>query len=109
MSEQAPIPFAAAGATAGRRLYLLFRIAADRYALDAADVILLTWGTQGDKYAEQKEAALEVLKDYEAKVYCIECKGKGPIHPSRMSYDSEIVKVKIDAAHSMTMDLSDKL
>ncbi|CAB3832588.1 chemotaxis protein CheW [Achromobacter dolens] len=39
MSEQAPIPFAAAGATAGRRLYLLFRIAADRYALDAADVI----------------------------------------------------------------------
>lgn len=80
-----------------------------RDLLDAADVILLTWGTQGDKYAEQKEAALEVLKDYEAKVYCIECKGKGPIHPSRMSYDSEIVKVKIDAAHSMTMDLSDKL
>lgn len=39
MPDQAPIPSAAAGATARRRLYLLFRIAADRYALDAADVI----------------------------------------------------------------------
>lgn len=39
MPDQAPIPSVAAGATARRRLYLLFRIAADRYALDAADVI----------------------------------------------------------------------
>ena len=66
-----------------------------RDLLEAADVILLTWGTQGDKCAEQKEAALEVLKDYEEKVYCIAYQGKGPIHPSRMSYDSEIVKANI--------------
>lgn len=39
MPDQAPIPSVTAGATARRRLYLLFRIAADRYALDAADVI----------------------------------------------------------------------
>ena len=39
MPDQAPLSSAAAGATARRRLYLLFRIAADRYALDAADVI----------------------------------------------------------------------
>lgn len=39
MPDQAPLSSAAAAATARRRLYLLFRIAADRYALDAADVI----------------------------------------------------------------------
>lgn len=37
MPDLAPIP--SAGAGAGRRLYLLFRIGADRYALDAADVV----------------------------------------------------------------------
>lgn len=39
MPELAPSPPAASGAAARRRLYLLFRIGADRYALDAADVI----------------------------------------------------------------------
>lgn len=39
MSELASPPSAASGAAARRRLYLLFRIGADRYALDAADVI----------------------------------------------------------------------
>jgi chemotaxis-related protein WspB len=40
MPDLAPIPPAAAGnAAARRRLYLLFRIGADRYALDAADVV----------------------------------------------------------------------
>ncbi|MFY2565594.1 chemotaxis protein CheW [Achromobacter ruhlandii] len=39
MAELAPLPSAASGAAARRRLYLLFRIGADRYALDAADVI----------------------------------------------------------------------
>ena len=37
MPDLAPIP--SAGAGAGRRLYLLFRIGAGRYALDAADVV----------------------------------------------------------------------
>ena len=66
-----------------------------RDLLEAADAILLTWGTRDYKYAEQKEAALEVLKDCEEKVYCVAYQGKGPIHPSRMSYDSEIVKANI--------------
>ena len=66
-----------------------------RDLLEDADVILLAWGVRPHKYAEQKAAALEVLKDYEQKVYCLAYQGKGPVHPSHMSYDSEIVKVNI--------------
>ena len=39
MAELAPSPQPSALGTAARRLYLLFRIGGDRYALDAADVI----------------------------------------------------------------------
>ena len=39
MTDLAPLALAASGGTGRRRLYLLFRIGADRYALDAGDVI----------------------------------------------------------------------
>lgn len=39
MADLAPLAPAASAATGRRRLYLLFRIGADRYALDAADVV----------------------------------------------------------------------
>ena len=79
--------------------------------LESADMILIAWGIQNHRYAEQKRAALEVLKNYEPKVYCIARQGKGPIHPSdRLGLnDAEIVKVNIVPVYAMAMDLNRKL
>lgn len=82
-----------------------------RDLLADADMILLTWGIRSHKHVEQKRAALEVLKDYEPKVYCIERQGRGPVHPSdRLGLNNaEIVKVNILSVYAMAMDLNRKL
>lgn len=57
---------------------------------DTADVILLVWGVDGN--TEDKESTIPVLAEYAYKLYCIRNpKGKYPAHPSRMSYQSEIM------------------
>ena len=64
--------------------------------LESANIILITWGL-GKNYEEQKKELFAVLSKYNNKLYCIKDKnGKYPRHPSHMSYDSEIVKCKID-------------
>ena len=82
-----------------------------RNLFERADMILIAWGVQDSEYAGQKRAALEVLKNYEAKVYCMERQGKGPIHPSdrRGLADAEIVKVNIFPVYAMSLDLNQKL
>lgn len=61
-----------------------------RDVLDKADVILLVWGVDGNE--EEKENTIPVLAEYADKLYCIKNpKGKYPVHPSRMSYQSEIM------------------
>ena len=62
--------------------------------LDAADIILLVWGVEGN--AEDKSDTISVLAEYASKLYCIKNpKGKYPAHPSRMSYQSEIMPLTL--------------
>lgn len=64
----------------------------ERQNLEEADVILIVWGIDG--YENRKQEAFRVLLDYKEKIYCIKNpKGSYPVHPSRMPYDSEIIKV----------------
>lgn len=64
----------------------------ERQNLEEADIILLVWGIDG--YEKRKQEAFDVLLDYKEKIYCIKNpKGSYPVHPSRMPYDSEIIKV----------------
>lgn len=64
----------------------------ERQNLEEADIILLVWGIDG--YEKRKQEAFDVLLDYKEKIYCIKNpKDSYPIHPSRMLYDSEIIKV----------------
>lgn len=64
----------------------------ERQNLEEADVILLVWGIDG--HEKRKQEAFQVLLDYKEKIYCIKNpKGSYPVHPSRMPYDSEIIKV----------------
>lgn len=57
---------------------------------ESADVILLVWGVDGNN--EDKGNTVSVLTEYADKLYCIRNpKGKYPAHPSRMSYQSEII------------------
>lgn len=60
---------------------------------DEADIILLVWGVDG--YKEEKRKAMSVLSEYADKLYCImNPKGKYPVHPSRMSYQSVLMPIK---------------
>ena len=57
---------------------------------DTADIILLVWGVDGNN--EDKANTIPILTEYADKLYCIRNpKGKYPAHPSRMSYQSEIM------------------
>ncbi|MBQ8418124.1 MAG: DUF1643 domain-containing protein [Phascolarctobacterium sp.] len=66
-----------------------------REAFDEADIILIVWGFDDKKdLRELKNSALEVLEDYDDKLYCIATdSGKFPAHPSRMHYDWNIIKM----------------
>lgn len=55
------------------------------------DAIIIVWG-MGNEYATEKSEALEVLKSYEDKLYCIKKGEKYPLHPSRMHYDCSLEK-----------------
>lgn len=47
-----------------------------------------------DGHENRKQEAFQVLLDYKEKLYCIKNpKGSYPVHPSRMPYDSVIIKV----------------
>lgn len=59
------------------------------------DLIVIAWGVDNN-YCKEKERALNIIKDYKEKVYCIEKKGSMPLHPSRISYESNLVKYKIN-------------
>ena len=72
--------------------------------LSSAGIILIIWGL-GNNYVEQKKELFEILMKYNNKLYCIKDKqGKYPRHPSRMSYDSEIVKCKIDGNMNLILE-----
>lgn len=66
-----------------------------RSDFEKADLIIIAWGVN-DAYSEEKENALKVIRDYKEKVYCIEKKGSMPLHPSRLDYNSNLVKYNID-------------
>lgn len=60
--------------------------------LNEADIILLVWGV-GSNF-QDKHNTIPVLAGYAEKLYCIKnTNGSYPAHPSRMSYQSEIVPV----------------
>lgn len=63
--------------------------------LMAADSIFIVWGMTRS-YREERTAILSILKRYEEKVFCLERNGRFPLHPSRMSYESNIISFKID-------------
>lgn len=65
-----------------------------RKDFEKTDLIVIAWGVDNN-YCEEKERALNIIKDYKEKVYCIEKNGSMPLHPSRISYESNLVKYKI--------------
>ena len=58
------------------------------------NAIIIVWG-MGNEYAAEKSAALEILKNYEDKLFCIEKDKKYPLHPSRMTYDCSLIKCSV--------------
>lgn len=63
-----------------------------RKILKEADIIFIAWGVE-KKYLQEKEEILKVLKKYGNKLYCVKKEdGKYPLHPIRISYESNIVK-----------------
>lgn len=63
-----------------------------RKIFDEADIILLVWGINGHRKCKRETVA--VLADYAEKLYCIRNQnGRYPAHPSRMSYQSEIMPI----------------
>ena len=58
---------------------------------EKADAIIIVWGVE-NKYLDEKNAALEVLKDYVDKLYCLYKKDRYPMHPSRMNYKTYSLK-----------------
>lgn len=63
-----------------------------REIFDAADIILLVWGIDGHRKCKRETVA--VLADYAEKLYYIRNQnGRYPAHPSRMSYQSEIMPI----------------
>ncbi len=65
---------------------------AKREIFDKADIILLVWGISGNR--KYKKEAAAVLTDYAEKLYCIRNQnGRYPAHPSRMSYQSEMMAI----------------
>ena len=61
---------------------------------EQVDAIIIVWG-MGNEYAKEKSEALEVLKSYEGKLYCIKKCDRYPLHPSRIPYDSSLVKCSV--------------
>ena len=60
--------------------------------LENADIILLVWGVDG--YLQEKKEALSVLVEYADRLYCIKNpKGRYPVHPSRMPYQSVLMPI----------------
>lgn len=63
-----------------------------KQVFEEADIILLVWGVDGND--EQKGNTIPVLAEYADKLYCIKnSNGKYPAHPSRMSYQSEVMAI----------------
>ena len=58
---------------------------------EKADAIIIVWGVE-NKYLDEKNAALEVLKDYADKLYCLYKEDSYPMHPSRMNYKTYSLK-----------------
>lgn len=55
------------------------------------DSIFIVWGVD-DSYLDEKNCILNLLKKYDYKVFCVQnARGNFPIHPSRMSYDNDII------------------
>ncbi len=68
-----------------------------RQLFKQADIILIVWGIGGNsKRKERKLEAMKVLADYNDRLYAImNPKGKYPAHPSRMPYESTLIKIEI--------------
>lgn len=58
--------------------------------LESADAIFIVWGVSA-AYSQEKEEILQILREYQDKLFCIEGTNKrSPLHPSRMSYECTI-------------------
>lgn len=63
--------------------------------LKKADIIFIAWGIE-EKYLQEKEDILKVLKEYEDKLYCvIREDGKYPLHPRCIRYKYDMGKYVI--------------
>lgn len=56
-----------------------------------ADTIFIVWGVS-NKYKDEKQKILQFLKEFEGKLFCLEKNKRYPLHPSRMGYNSSIIK-----------------
>ena len=60
-----------------------------------ADAIVIVWSVDDNEYKTEKNNALNNLKGYEDKLCCILNNNSYPMHPSRMSYNWDLVKCSI--------------
>ncbi len=59
-----------------------------------ADAIFIVWGVS-NKYKSQKSQIIKFLETYRNKLFCLKKDDRFPLHPCRMSYESEIIEYKL--------------
>jgi hypothetical protein len=59
-----------------------------------ADTIFIVWGIS-NQYRNEKKQILQFFKQFDKKLFCLEKNNRYPLHPSRMSYDSNVIKYNV--------------